>query len=340
MPLLTFTDRGIYCDQADIYIDPWKPVAKALITHAHSDHARPGHRSYLATNDSLPILRHRLGSFIHIKGVNYGEEVTINGVKITFHPAGHIIGSAQIRLEYKGDVWVVSGDYKLENDMVSGVFEPIKCHAFITESTFGLPSFKWQPQQFIYDEINTWWKNNASLGIPSVISAYSLGKSQRLIHHLDTSIGPIYTHGAIENTNEVLRKQGFSIPPTIKVENKDKIDKFQSAMIIAPPSSLNATWTKRFGQFEEAAVSGWMAVRGIRRRRNIERGFALSDHADWDGLNLAIENTGAEQIFVTHGYTEIFAKWLCEKGYDAKVVKTSFSGDEDTMEEENQETIV
>lgn len=337
MGLLTFTDNGIYCPQADVYIDPWKAVKKALITHAHADHARSGHSEYLSVNESVPILRYRLGSFIKITGIAYSEKILINGVHISFHPAGHIIGSAQIRLEYKGEIWVVSGDYKIENDGISTPFEPVKCHSFITESTFGLPSFKWDPQQNIYDDINEWWRANKESGKASIISAYSLGKAQRLIHHLDTSIGPLYAHGAIENTNEVLRNQGYNLPPTPKVNITDKAAKFQGAMIIAPPSAINASWTKKFGQYEEAVVSGWMAIRGIRRRRNVERGFVLSDHADWDGLQQAIKATGAEQIFVTHGYKEIFSRWLCEQGYDAKIVKTAFTGDEILLEEISRE---
>lgn len=337
MPLLDFTEKGIYCSQADCYIDPWRPVKKALITHAHSDHARSGHTQYIATKDSVPVLKHRLGSFINILGLNYGEKILINGVSVSFHPAGHIIGSAQIRLEYKGEIWVVSGDYKLEHDGISIPFETVKCHTFITESTFGLPSFRWQQQQTVFDEINNWWNKNKEEGKVSIIAAYSLGKAQRIIQNIDPSIGNIYTHGAIENTHEVLRRQGYNIEQGLKVENHTKQEDFQGSMILAPPSAIGSAWTKKFGQYEEAIVSGWMAVRGIRRRRNTERGFVLSDHADWDGLNMAIKNTGAERVFVTHGYSEIFARWLTEQGYDAGVVKTEFTGDEETdLQQENQ----
>jgi putative mRNA 3-end processing factor len=328
MPLLEFTERGIYCSQADCYIDPWKNVHKALITHAHSDHARSGHTHYIATKDSVPVLRHRLGSFIKIQGVAYGENINVNGVKISFHPAGHIIGSAQIRLEFQGEVWVVSGDYKLENDRICTPFEPVQCHTFITESTFGLPSFKWNDQDLVFADINTWWKDNNAKGVVSVISAYSLGKAQRIIQNLDPTIGNIFTHGAIENTHEVLRKQGFDLITGQKVENTANLKSYEGSLVLAPPSALGSAWTKRFGQYEEAVVSGWMAVKGIKRRRNVERGFVLSDHADWEGLNEAIKATGAENIFVTHGYSEIFARWLSEQGYNADVVKTAFSGDE------------
>lgn len=334
MPLLEFTDRGIYCAQADCYIDPWKHVKKALITHAHSDHARSGHSYYIATKESVPILKYRLGSFINIHGVHYGENIDVNGVKISFHPAGHIIGSAQIRLEYRGEIWVVSGDYKLENDGFCTPFEPVKCHTFITESTFGLPSFKWEKQMKIFDEINTWWKENNSKGTVSIIAAYSLGKAQRIIQHLDTSIGSVFTHGAIENTHAVLRNQGYTIFEGKKVENTYSADFYAGSIIIAPPSAIGSAWTKRFGQYEEAVVSGWMAIRGIKRRRNVERGFVLSDHADWEGLNQAIKATDAESVFVTHGYSDIFARWLSEQGYNAGVVKTAFIGDENLEDSE------
>ncbi|MGB4959878.1 MAG: ligase-associated DNA damage response exonuclease [Saprospiraceae bacterium] len=333
MALLEFTDKGIYCRAADCYIDPWKPVKTALITHAHSDHARSGHKKYMATSDSVPILKHRLGLFITIQGVGYGEVIHVNGVKISFHPAGHIIGSAQIRLEHKGEIWVVSGDYKLEDDGICTPFEPIKCHTFITECTFGLPSFRWLDQKIIFEQINQWWRDNQQKGVTSIISAYSLGKAQRIVTHLDQSIGEIFTHGAIENTHDVLRKQGFDLRKGNKIVDNTNIKTYEGAMIIAPPSAIGSAWTQRFGKYEEASVSGWMAVRGLRRRRNMDRGFVLSDHADWDGLMCAIRETGAENIFVTHGYTQIFARWLHEQGYNAGVVQTEFDGDETTDQE-------
>lgn len=336
--LIEFTSKGLYCSVADVFIDPWQSVKKAFITHAHSDHARSGHGQYISTKESLPILKYRLGSFINILGVNYGEKVNINGVHISFHPAGHVIGSAQIRLEYRGEIWVVSGDYKLENDGLCTPFESVKCHTFITESTFGLPSFKWKAQKEVFEEINAWWQLNQSQGKASVITAYSLGKAQRIIQNLDPSLGKIYTHGAIENMHEVLRNHSHTIIRGLKVENNLKTEDYVGSMIIAPPSAINSSWTKKFGLFEEANASGWMAVRGIKRRRNVDKGFVLSDHADWTSLNQAIEASGAENIFVTHGYTEIFAKWLCENKYNAKVVKTEFNGDE-AVEESNEQTL-
>lgn len=332
--LLQFTDRGIYCPQADVYVDPWRPVPKALISHGHSDHARWGHKQYLSTVTAMPVIKHRLGD-IDIETVNFGEVRTINGVKISFHPAGHIIGSAQIRFEYQGQVWVFSGDYKTENDGLSEPFEPINCHAFITESTFGLPVYQWQPQAEVATEINDWWRANKEAGKLTFLTGYSLGKAQRLLHLLDGSIGPIFTHSAIENTNEVIRNQGIALPETIRMTKEITKKNWAGGLIMAPPSALASTWSKRFGAVATGTASGWMTLRGARRRRAVDRGFVLSDHTDWEGLNTAIKATGAERIFVTHGYTELFTLWLREQGYDAHVVSTEYEGE---LAEETQKS--
>ncbi|NRB64223.1 MAG: ligase-associated DNA damage response exonuclease [Saprospiraceae bacterium] len=337
MPLLEFTDRGIYCAQADVYIDPWRPVNRALITHGHADHARWGHKSYLCTRLAKPVIRFRLGP-ISVETVEYGEKRTINGVHFSFHPAGHIIGSAQIRVEYKGEVWVASGDYKIEDDGLATPFEPIPCHTFITESTFGLPVYEWQPQQNIMADINTWWRANTIAGKVSVISSYALGKAQRVMNGLDTSIGPILTHGAVENTNEILRLQGISLPETLRVVQGMKKKSFQNALVIAPPSAVGSTWIKKFQPYSLGIASGWMTLRGARRRRNADRGFILSDHADWKGLNEAITATGADRIIVTHGYTQIFSKWLNEQGYDAYAKDTEFEGEPNEEKDDTLET--
>ncbi|MEM6725337.1 MAG: ligase-associated DNA damage response exonuclease [Bacteroidota bacterium] len=328
--LLTFTNRGIYCQQADIFIDPWKPVPRALVTHGHSDHARWGNKHYLCTHTAKHVIQYRLGQQISIDSVEFGETVMINGVKFSFHPAGHIIGSAQIRVEYKGEVWVVSGDYKVEPDNISEPFELVKCHAFITESTFGLPVYRWKPQQLIFDEIHDWWQQNQQAGKVSIITAYSLGKAQRIIQNLDHSIGPVFTHGAVENTNEVIRNQGISLKSTRKVGAHLKKADYKGGLVICPGSALGTSWQKKFQPFSVAVASGWMTLRGARRRRAVDRGFVLSDHADWDGLNTTIAATGAEKVFVTHGYTAIYSKWLREQGYDAKVVETEYGTEEET----------
>ncbi|MEL7120106.1 MAG: ligase-associated DNA damage response exonuclease [Bacteroidota bacterium] len=340
MALLEFTNRGIYCAQGDFFIDPWKPVNKALITHGHADHSRWGHNQYLCVRASKPIIRHRLGP-INIGTIEYGESTNINGVKVSFHPAGHIVGSSQIRVEYKGEVWVASGDYKLENDGLATAFEPVKCHTFITESTFGLPVYKWKPQEEIFSEINQWWQQNSQEGKVSLITSYALGKAQRVLQGLDESIGPIYTHGAVENVNEVMRNQGVKLKNTIRSTQSVKKTAYKGAMIIAPPSAVGSPWAKKFKPLVVAAASGWMTLRGARRRRGVDRGFVLSDHVDWDGLNQAIVATGAERVIVTHGYTDIFTKWLNEKGYQALAEKTEFEGElneQNTSSEEGSKT--
>lgn len=327
MNLLKFTDKGIFCPKANVYIDPWKPVDYAIITHAHADHSRYGNKYYLSHHLSKPIIQHRLGKNINIESVDYGEGPTINGVKFTFYPAGHIIGSAQIKVEYKGEIWVVSGDYKLEKDGLATPYEAIKCNVFITECTFGLPIFKWKPQQLVFDEINSWWKKNKEEGKTTLLSGYSLGKAQRLLQGLDHSIGKIYTHGAVENTNKVIRDMGIALAETHYCDPELDSKNYQGAIVIAPPSALGSSWQKRFKNFETGIASGWMNMRGPRRMRAADRGFVLSDHADWEGLNSAIGATECEKVIVTHGYTHLFAKWLNEKGIETQVENTEFESE-------------
>ena len=325
-PLLTFTDRGIFCPIGDFYIDPWRPVNRALITHGHSDHARMGHAAYLATHQALPVMRHRLGQ-ITADGIAFAEQRDINGVTVSFHPAGHVPGSAQIRVEHAGEVWVVSGDYKVEFDGLSEPFEAVKCHTFISECTFGLPVFHWRPQSKIMADIAAWWAGNAAAGITSILGAYSFGKAQRLMSALP-AIGPILTHGAVEETTAILRAQGYVLPDTTRATADVTAKTHPGALIIAPPSALGSAWANRFAPTSEAFASGWMALRGIRRRRSLGTGFAISDHADWPGLNQAIRATGASRIFVTHGYTAPFRRWLADEGYDAGIVATDYTGDD------------
>lgn len=335
MALLEFTEKGIYCPPADVYIDPWRPVKRALITHGHADHSRWGHDYYLCTQKAKPIIRHRLGP-INVETVEFGENRTINGVKFSFHPAGHIIGSAQIRVEYKGEVWVASGDYKLEQDSLAATFEPVRCHTFITESTFGLPVYKWEDQATVFESINNWWRQNREEGKVSVLTGYALGKAQRLLAGLDPSIGKIFTHGAVENVNQIIRAQGYQLPETVRVVQGISKKKFEGSLVLATPSAVGSSWVKRFSSFSIGMASGWMSLRGARRRRSADRGFVLSDHADWDGLNQAIAATGAERVYVTHGYTNIFCKWLQEQGYEAYEAKTEFEGELNEMEESNE----
>lgn len=325
-PVLTFTEQGIYCPAGDFHIDPWRPVDRALITHAHADHARSGHVRYLATAGALPVMRHRLGE-IDAEAIAFGEERQIGGARVSFHPAGHVPGSAQIRIEVGGEVWVVSGDYKVAPDGLSEAFEPVRCHCFITESTFGLPVFRWQPQAVVAAELNGWWAACAAAGKTAFLGAYSLGKAQRLLSMLDTLIGPILTHGAVEATNRVLRAQGLRLPDTIHATRDLDPKAYPNALVLAPPSALGSAWSRRFGAQESAFASGWMQLRGIRRRRGGDRGFVISDHADWPGLLEAIAATGAERVYVTHGYTDTFARYLSDHGYAASVVRTEYEGE-------------
>lgn len=333
--MLTFTDRGIYCPAGDFYIDPWRPVDRALITHGHADHSRWGMKRYLATGAAAPVMRHRLGEDAQIETIAFGEERQIGDATVSYHPAGHVPGSAQIRVAVKGEVWVASGDYKVVPDGLSEPFEPVRCHAFITECTFGLPVFKWTAQDVLKQQINDWWRSNKADGRFSLLGAYALGKAQRLLRSVDADIGPILTHGAIENTNDVMRGQGIALPDTIRVTGEMDVRDYPGALVLATPGALAQPWARKFGQRSTAFASGWMALRGVRRRRAMDRGFIVSDHADWDGLNTAIRETGAEKVFATHGYTASFQKWLSDQGYDAHIVSTEYSGEtaEDAAEE-------
>ncbi|HSH64353.1 MAG TPA: ligase-associated DNA damage response exonuclease [Bacteroidia bacterium] len=336
--MLKFDRFGIFCETAGVYIDPWKPVDKAIITHAHSDHARWGNKQYLAHEQSIPVLKYRLGANIVAQGVQYEEEVWMNGVKISLHPAGHIIGSAQVRLEYKGEVWVVSGDYKLQHDGISLPYESIRCHHFITESTFGLPVYHFPSSEEVSADINKWWSTNKKNGKNSVIIGYALGKAQRIIRELNPAIGNIYTHGAIANLNEVLACYDLGLPFNQRV-TEDTKKKLNGDIIVAPPSAIGSPWLKRFEPYSLGICSGWMQLRGARRRRGADRGFVLSDHADWNQLNKAVKDTGAENIYVTHGYKSVYAKWLREEyKLNAVEVDTLYEGEnmEEVKEEENE----
>ena len=324
-PLLVFNDKGIYCQQADVYLDPWRPVDKAIITHGHSDHARWGHKNYITHHANVPIIKHRLGD-ISVTGKDWGETFTINGVTFSLHPAGHIIGSAQVRVEYKGEIWVFTGDYKTEDDGLSVPFEPIRCHTFITECTFGLPAFKWLPQSETFDDINTWWANNKANGQTSVLFGYTLGKAQRILKHLDPSIGQIFTHGAVENMTEIIRPLAH-LPETTRITSETRKEDLSGSMVIAPPSAHGTVWLRKMSPFVTGTASGWMAFRGARARRAIDRGFVLSDHCDWQGLLESIKATGAHKIIATHGYSDIFSRYLRELGYDARTANTQYEGE-------------
>lgn len=331
MKLIEFTDKGLYCPAGDFFIDPWRPVNKAVITHGHSDHARWGSRFYLCHTDSLPILKLRLGENQY-QAIGWYEPVWMNGVKITLHPAAHIIGSSQVRIEYQGEVWVVSGDYKRENDGFSGEFEPVKCHVFITESTFGLPIYDWKPQAEIYKQVQDWLLENKSNGKTSVLTAYSLGKAQRLLPVIAETGLPIFLHGAVYNVHKALIDAGWKLPVAERVWFDAPKETYKESVIIAPGSADGTPWIKRFSPYAVGSCSGWMQVRGNVRRRNVDAGFALSDHADWKGLLQTIKETGAEKVYVTHGFQAALSRYLNENGIEAGEVKTEYGEDEEEEE--------
>lgn len=326
--LIENTDSGFYCRAGDFYIDPWKPVSRAVITHAHSDHAIRGHGHYLCHTDTLPLLQLRLGK-ISGQAIAYGEPVIRNGVRISLHPAGHVIGSAQVRIEKDGEVWVISGDYKPEDDGVSPAFEPVKCTHFVTESTFGLPIYKWREQQTIYADILRWIDGNRQEGRHSILQAYSLGKSQRLIHALGHLAGPIYVHDSIWKTQELLRTIGKKFPETRPL--RDPRDIPTGSLIITPGVS-DPAFSKL--PYASANCSGWMQVRSGKRWGGGGPGFALSDHADWPGLLACVKATGAEHIRVTHGFQAAFSRFLREQGWEAQEVRTHYSTTEPDRPEE------
>lgn len=286
MSLIEPAAGGLYCAAGDFYIDPLEPAPRAVITHAHSDHARPGCGSYLAAEPGLGLLRERLGPEASIEAVPYGKKVRIGGVNVSLHPAGHILGSAQVRIEHRGEVWVVSGDYKRDPDPTCAPLEPLRCHVFISESTYGLPIYRWRPPEEVLGEIRAWWQANQQSGRTSILFAHALGKAQRVLAALGSGPGPIVVHGAVARYLPAYAAAGVKLPPLAdQVKNR--------GLVIAPPSARGSPWLRRFGASSTGAVSGGMQIRGLRRRQGVDRGFVLSDHADWDALLAAIRESGA-----------------------------------------------
>jgi putative mRNA 3-end processing factor len=327
-PLLELREAGLFCPAGSFYIDPWRPVERAVITHAHGDHARRGHARYLAAAPGQAVLSARLGP-VHLECLPYGERLRVGDVLLSLHPAGHVLGSAQVRIEHRGEVWVVSGDYKLEADSSCAPFEPVRCHTFVTESTFGLPVYRWRPQAEVLADINAWWHGNRTQGRCSVLFAYAFGKAQRVLLGVDAGIGPILTHGAVEALNAAYRASGLALPGTVRASEVRDRALLRGALVVAPPSAQSTPWLRRFGDYSDAFASGWMHVRGARRRRAVDRGFALSDHADWPALVQAIEASGATRVIVTHGYVAPMVRWLNERGWQAEAFETRFGGEQD-----------
>ena len=329
--LIVSRPEGLYCPPGGFYIDPWRPVDRAVITHAHADHARRGHGNYLASAEGEGVLRARLGD-IRLQTLAWGETVDVNGVAVSLHPAGHVLGSAQVRLQHRGRVWVVSGDYFVSGDTADTnatctAFEPVRCDCFITESTFGLPIYRWRPQAEVMAEVNAWWAANAEAGRASLLLGYSFGKAQRLLAGLDPHIGPVAVHGAVEPLNAAYRAAGVALPDTVRVESLSAPD-LKRALVVAPPAVHGSAYARRLGEHGDAFASGWMQLRGARRRRGVDRGFVLSDHADWPGLQRAIAATGAARVIVTHGYEAVMVRWLQQQGLQAGSFRTEFGQDE------------
>lgn len=329
--LVTLRREGLYCAAGDFYIDPWRPVARAVVTHAHSDHARSGHAHYLSSAEGEAVMRARLGD-IRLQTLGWNETLAVGRASVSLHPAGHVLGSAQVRIEVDGEVWVVSGDYKLEADGTCTPFEPVRAHTFITESTFGLPIYRWRPQAELLHSLNAWWQRNADEGRTSVVFAYAFGKAQRILSGLDRGIGPVLCHGAVGAMNEAYRRAGVALPQAMAIADLPDAASLRRALVIAPPSAQSSPWMKRFGDYADCFASGWMQVRGARRRRSVDHGLVMSDHADWPSLMRAISATGAGRVIVTHGQIEPMVRWLGEQGLDASAFRTEFrteSGDEE-----------
>ena len=326
--LVTLTSEGLYCPSGGFHIDPWRPVERALITHAHGDHARRGSHCYHAPRSGVGLLRRRLGPEATIEGHDFGEPLAFGEATVSFHPAGHVLGSAQIRIEAAGEVWVVSGDYKRDPDPSCEAFELVPCQVFVTEATFGLPIYRWDPVDQVMDALLGWWDANAAAGRASVLFCYALGKAQRVLAEIGQRTGrPVFVHGAIDALLDPYRCEGVALAPTVPVGARIKGESFAGELIIAPPSAFGSPWMRRFGDAGTAFASGWMRVRGNRRRRGFDRGFVLSDHVDWPGLLRTIEATGARRVLATHGYADTLARYLSGLGLEAVPLETLFEGE-------------
>jgi len=331
-PLIVAGNQGLFCPAGDLWIDPWRPVARAVITHAHADHLRPGCESYLVARPGLELARARLPEGARIEAVDYGEPLFINGVRVSLHPAGHVLGSAQVRVEYRGEVWVVSGDYKLQPDPTCEPFEPIRCDTFISECTFGLPVYRWPSMPAVTSELLRLRERAAADGHALLLGAYALGKAQRVLAMLGDAAGPVALHGAVDRLTAVYRSCGVTLPPTRAVAELPRNHDWAGTLVIAPPSALNGSWARRFGSAPRVLASGWMTVRGARRRRGVDAGLVVSDHADWPGLLQAIEATGAARVLLTHGQTAPLVRTLRNAGIDADTLRTEYGGEDGSEE--------
>jgi putative mRNA 3-end processing factor len=328
--LVTASPLGLHCEAGGFHIDPAGEVELAALTHAHGDHARPGSRAYLCAEPSLSFLRKRLGPDAAIRGVPYGERLRLGAVEVSFHPAGHVRGSAQVRLSSGSEVWVVSGDYKRAPDPTCAPFEVVPCDVFVTESTFALPIYRWDEPGAVAADILAWWDRNREAGIASVLFCYAMGKAQRILAELARLTDrAVLVHGAVQAITDLYRQDGALLLPTVPMAEQPARRSYAGELVLAPLSASGSLWMRRFGAHETAFASGWMRVRGTRRRKGYDRGFVLSDHADWPALLRTVEETGARRLRVTHGYAEELARYLGEKGYETAVLPTAYEGEAD-----------
>jgi putative mRNA 3-end processing factor len=326
--LVRVTSRGLYCAAGDFYIDPWQPVARAVITHAHGDHLRAGSRDYFLATAGAGLARLRLPPDASLHPIDYGVPINFGATQVSLHPAGHVLGSSQVRLECDGQVWVVSGDYKRDPDPTCAPFEVIPCDVFISEATFALPAYRWTDTPDVAQEILSWWQDNRGRGRASVLFAYALGKAQRVLAELATlSDDSVFVHGAVASLTEVYRAQGIRMLPTLPATVAGAAN-YAGALILAPPSAAGSPWMRRFGEHRTGFCSGWMRIRGDRRRRGYDRGFVLSDHADWPSLLRTCRDCGAHRILLTHGYTDALCRYLQEQGVDAAALRTEYGAEE------------
>jgi putative mRNA 3-end processing factor len=326
--LVRVTPNGLYCESGDFYIDPWRPVERAVITHAHGDHLRGGSKDYYLASPGTGLAALRLPAEASIHPMDYGRPMSFGDVEVSLHPAGHILGSAQVRMQRAGEVWVVSGDYKRDPDPTCAPFEVVPCEVFISEATFALPVYRWLATSIVAGEILAWWHDNRSRGLASVLFAYSLGKAQRVLAELAALTDEtVFVHGAVAALTDVYRAKGVSMLATLPATVNGSVD-YAGALILAPPSAAGSPWMRRFGEHRTGFCSGWMRVRGGRRRRGYDRGFVLSDHADWPSLLRTCQESGARRILLTHGYTDALCRYLREQGTDAAALHTEYGAEE------------
>jgi len=327
-PLVVSTENGLYCPAGDFHIDPWRPAPRAVITHAHGDHLRAGHGHYHFAARGAELIAHRLPEGFAGTAHDYGARFTLGGAQVSFHPAGHVLGSAQIRIEADGAVWVVSGDYKRDPDPTCEAFEVVPCDTFISEATFALPVYRWAPTPQVVGELARWWATNRDRGVATVVFCYALGKAQRVLAELGQfTRETVLLHGALLGLVDAYRAAGTDLPPTAPATSASRRD-YSGALILAPPSAAGSPWMRRFGDHVTGFCSGWMQVRGDRRRRGYDRGFVISDHADWPSLLRTFREVAPSRVLLTHGYSDAMVRYLNESGTPAAALSTAFGGEE------------